>query len=241
MVLFINAYALTNAEIDMYNHEYYPESINNGGINQAPQVDDHDFYVSPATGNAMVNVTDIILPGKNGFDLEISRTYDSFQSNLYEPYVSESEGYEIVTYYMVSGEKDFEKTNISNEIIDFGYNNSVCINANYYNYTSDNAKYSNLSSFEYEADTYSVSDLFENYSDAFNLASSLNISNPDISATYPNQSVGYYWADYKNMTVIEIDVRVYVPVYGTGLLPDTSLERYSKLGSGWSFDFPYIE
>ncbi len=70
MVLFtvalsINAFAMTDAERDLYNHQYYPQSVNNGGINQAPQESEHDFYVNPATGNSIVKVTDVILPGKN--------------------------------------------------------------------------------------------------------------------------------------------------------------------------------
>lgn len=241
VVLSVNAFAMTNAERDLYNHQYYPQSVNNGGINQAPQENKHDFYVSPASGNSTVRVTDVVLPGKNGFDLEISRVYNSFSSNLYEPYVIEEEAYTSTPFYMVVGKKDFEKTNTYNEMTDFGYNNPICINANYYDYTTGTQKYSNMSEFEFDDELYTEDDVFADYDEALALAEELNDTNPDISATYPNASVGYYWADYKDFTVETVYINVYDPIFGTGLLPDTSNERYSKLGAGWEFDFPYVE
>lgn len=246
MVLFtvaisINVFAMTDAERDLYNHQYYPQSINNGGINQAPQESKHNFYVNPATGNSTVKVTDVVLPGKNGFDLEISRVYNSFSANLYEPYVIETENYTSMPFYIVVGRKDFEKVNISNVMVDFGYNNDVCINSNYYNYSTDNQKYSNMSEFEFDEESFTEDDVFESYSEALALANTLNAKNPDINAVYPNSSVGKYWADYKNCSVVTVYLDVYTPDFTTGLLPDTSNERYSKLGAGWEFDFPYVE
>ena len=113
VILSVNVFAMTDADQDLYNHQYYPQSVNNGGINQAPQENEHDFYVSPATGNSTVKVTDIVLPGKNEFDLELSRVYNSFSSNLYEPYVVETENYTSTIVYIVVGKKDFEIQNIN--------------------------------------------------------------------------------------------------------------------------------
>ena len=232
---------MTDEEIDIYNHQYYPQSVNNGGINQAPQENTNEFYVSPVTGDATVRITDIILPGKNGHDLEISRVYSSFSSNLYEPYVNEVEKYTSTPFYMVVGKKDFEKTSINNELVDSGYNTDICINANYYDYSTSNQKYLNMSEFEFSENSYTQDDVFASYNDAIALATQLNSVNPDISSTYPNSSVGYYWADYKNFIVETVYIDVYTPEFETGLLPDTSNERYSKLGAGWEFDFPYVE
>lgn len=236
-----NAFAMTDAERDLYNHQYYPQSVNNGGIGQAPQENNHNFSVDSATGATRVKVTDVTLSGKNGFDLEITRVYNSSSSNLYEPYVDEIENYTSTPFYMVVAKKDFEKTNISNEMIDFGYNNTVGINKKYYNYTTDNKKYTNMSKFEFDVDEYKQSDLFDDYDEALALASTLNSTSKDISATYPVANVGYYWANYKNCTVKTVWIDVYDPRYETALLPDTANERYSKLGSGWEFDFPYVE
>ena len=237
----ISTFALTDEELDLYNHQYYPQSINNGGINQVSQDTSHDFYVNSTTGNATVRVTDLVLPGKNGFDLELTRSYNSFQSNLYEPYVVDV-GQNVATkYYRVIGFKDFEKTNTVNEPIESGYNISICINSKYYNYTTDANKFYNILEFEFSNDDYTVEDLFENYSEAAALASELNNTSPDIYAVYPYSNIGLCWVDYKNFTVEEITVGVHSPEYETGLLNDTSLERYSKLGAGWEFDFPYIE
>ena len=129
----ISSQAMTNAEKDIYNHKYYPQSVYNGGVNQSPQQDTHDFYVNPSTGNATVNVTDLSLAGKNGFNLNITRIYNSMSSNLYEPYIAEIENYTPTQFYIVSGKKDFEKIYTDDRPMDFGYNNSVFINRNYYN------------------------------------------------------------------------------------------------------------
>ena len=241
LISVIQAYAITEADRDTYDHKYYPQSVNNGGINRAPNESDHNFNVDPATGNATVNVSDIVLPGKNGFNLEIGRTYSSFQSNLYEPYVLKTEEYKSMPFYIVSGKKDFEKTNIKNVLVDFGYNNSVYIGKAYSNYKTDDAKYTNMSKFEFNSDNYKQTDLFDNYGDAYALAQQLNAADKDISVTYPSASVGYYWADYKNCVVQTIYIDIAVPKYTTGLMPDTAEERYSGLGSGWEFNFPYIE
>ena len=241
VALSVNVFAMTAADRDLYNHQYYPQSVNNGGINQAPQESKHDFYVSPATGNATVRVTDFVLPGKNGFNLEVSRVYNSFSANLYEPYVIEVPKYTSTRFYMVTGKKDFEKTDRSNTMVDSGYGESVCINPNYYDYSTGKQKYLNLAEFEYTETSYTEDDLFMNRSDALALANTLNSTNPDISATAPTSNVGYYWANYKNFSVKTIYIDVYTPEYETGLLPDTSNERHGNIGAGWEFDFPYIE
>ncbi len=241
VALSVNVFAMTAAERDLYNHQYYPQSVNNGGINQAPQESKHDFYVNPATGNATVRVTDFVLPGKNGFDLEVSRVYNSFSSNLYEPYVEEISNYTETPFYIVVCKKDYEKVNISNTLVDSGYGVSICVNANYYDYNTDNKKYSNMSKFEFEEDSYTEEDVFASYSEALALANSLNNKNPDINASYPVSNVGSYWANYKNCFVRTVYIDVYTPDYETGLLPDTSNERYGGIGAGWEFDFPYIE
>ena len=241
VILSVNVFAMTDADQDLYNHQYYPQSVNNGGINQAPQENEHDFYVSPATGNSTVKVTDIVLPGKNEFDLELSRVYNSFSSNLYEPYVVETENYTSTIVYIVVGKKDFEIQNINSVLVDYGYDEDVCINANYYNYNTDQKKYENMTKFEFNEDSYTENDVFISYSDALALANTLNATNQDIDAIYPSASVGRYWANYKNFTVETTYINVYDPEYTTGLLPDTAIERYSRLGAGWEFDFPYIE
>lgn len=237
----ISAFAITDEERDLYNHQYYPQSINNGGINQVSQDISHNFYVNPTTGNATARVTDLVLPGKNGFDLELTRTYNSFQSNLYEPYVADVGQYQEITYYMVMGKKDFEKTNTVNFVIHSGDDECVCINSNYYNYTTDADRFYNITEFEFSLNDYDAADLFENYSDAQALASELNNTSLDIHAVYPYSNIGLYWADYHDFTVREVPIEVYAPYYTTQLLSDTALERYSKLGAGWEFDFPYIE
>ena len=73
-------FAMTIDEVDEYNNLYYPLSVYNGGINTAPQKSSQEAYVDPATGSTHVKVTDISLPGVNGFDLNLTRLYDSSNS-----------------------------------------------------------------------------------------------------------------------------------------------------------------
>lgn len=245
LILFVcsaNAFAMTQQEMDAYDHKLYPQSVYNDGINKSPQDTIHNFNISPATGTANVKITDVSLKGINGLDLNLTRTYDSSQANLLEPYVKEIASYTYVNYYEVVGKKDFEKRNTSNVMVDCGYDYTICINSKYYNYTTGDSKYINMSVFEYaNTSTPATANLFANYSDATALCDILNNTNPDISATNPNSSVGYYWADYKQFSVVSVSVPIYTPQYQTALLEDTGNERYCKLGAGWSFDFPYIE
>ena len=240
----INSNAMTPEEINTYDHRFYPQSVNNEGINKSPQETSHNFSVNPSSGNATVKVTDISLAGKNGLDINITRVYNSFESNLLEPYVKEIEGYSTVYFYKLIGKKDSEKEfmPVLQRPIEFHYNQTVCINPKYSNYTTGTAKYQNMSVFEYaDSPSPNINNLFSNYNDALALANSLNDTNPDISATNPSSEVAYYWANYKNFTVVAVAKSVYTPMYTTALLEDTANERYSKLGAGWSFDFPYIE
>ncbi len=236
----ISSFAMTDEEMDIYNHQYYPRSVNNAGINRTME-NNTAASVDPATGGVTITATDISLPGRNGFDLNITRTYNSMQSNLYEPYIGEIEGTSTVYYYMVICEKDYQLKNVYDEVVDTAYGVEVGINPKYDNYSTDNKKYKNMSAFEYDPEDYAISDLFTSQSAAATLVNKLNNTSPDIYAVYPNAAVGSYTADYSNFSIIRIAVEVYDPDYDTRLMLDTSTERYSKLGAGWIFDFPYIE
>ena len=235
-----NVLAMTDAELDLYNHQYYPQSVNNGGINQSLQESTHDFDVNPATGSVVVRVNDVTLPGKNGFDLAITRTYNSFQSNLYEPYVKVEDASISTTCYMVTTLKSYEEKAIDNKVTE-EKNILKGINKHYYDYTTGTEKYYNMSIFEFETNDYEISDLFDDYDEAAALAQILNNTKDDIFSSYPYASVGEYKANYDNAMVVELIVDVPTKVYETEVLADTSLERYSRLGAGWEFDFPYVE
>ena len=46
LISVIQAYAITEADRDTYDHKYYQQSVNNGGINRAPNESDHNFNVA---------------------------------------------------------------------------------------------------------------------------------------------------------------------------------------------------
>ena len=81
-----SVYAMTQQEVDEYNNLYYPQSVYNGGINSSENTDSQEAYVDPATGSTHIKVTDVTLPGAGGFDLNISRSYNSQNSALFEAY-----------------------------------------------------------------------------------------------------------------------------------------------------------
>jgi len=238
-----SCYALTNSEIDGYNHVAYPQSVYNDGINKAPQATNQNFSISPSSGNANVRVTDISLEGRNGFNLNLTRVYNSSQSNLLEPYIKQSGSTtHTEVYYKVMGKKDFEKIDTYNNLVDFGYNQTICINKNYVVSDTSIQKYQKMSTFEYaNSNNPAISNLFANYSEAQALVNALNSNPNDILAIYPSGGVGEYWANYKDFSVYTVSVQVSTPSYTTALLEDTAMERYSKIGAGWEFDFPYVE
>ncbi len=100
-----SAFALTQEEADIYNNLYYPQSVYNGGINAAPQGTTQDGYVNTATGSTNIKVTDLTLPGVNGFDLNITRTYNSTNASLFEAYLKETDIPYDAPYYMIKGSK----------------------------------------------------------------------------------------------------------------------------------------
>ena len=107
--------AVYNQAIDAYNNLYYPQSLYNYGINFTPQSSMQDGYVNIATGSANVTVTDLSLPGVNGFDLNITRTYNSTNASLFEAYLKETEESYGAKYYMIRGTKSVYQSFIDSD------------------------------------------------------------------------------------------------------------------------------
>ncbi len=109
----LSAGAETKSEIDDYNNLYYPQSVYNGGINSF-DTQSAEAYVNPATGSVHIRATDVVLPGAGGFDLSITRIYNSQNSALYEGYLHETEEETSYTYYTVRGKKKDYKVYMDN-------------------------------------------------------------------------------------------------------------------------------
>ena len=81
---------LASISVNDYNNFYYPKSLYNDGLSYIPENTYNEAYVNTATGSTNIVVTDVVLPGKNGFNLEITRMYNSTNSLLYEAYMKEN-------------------------------------------------------------------------------------------------------------------------------------------------------
>ena len=131
-----SAFALTPEEADVYNNLYYPQSIYNRGINAAPQGTTQEGYVNTATGSTNITVTDLTLPGVNGFDLNISRTYNSTNASLFEAYLKETDVPREASYYMIKGSKRvyINYTNGTHSSTVYG---NVCLTPNFQTYLNE--------------------------------------------------------------------------------------------------------
>jgi len=239
-------YAMTESEVDTYNNLYYPQSVYNGGINESPSASEENTYVDPATGNAKVTVTDLTLSGVNGMDLEISRTYNSTNAALFEAYLKETEIPVQKQYFQIVGTKRVYKYYISGSWSSTP-TYDVCLSPKFFEYIdtkTDRWMVQNSSQYEYEYDEDNPpvkSKLFSTLAEAEDAIDYLDSVNPEIDATFPYDDIVDWEVNYLDFDIIVVYKTEYVTGYSDGLLADTATERYSKLGPGWEFDFPYIE
>ena len=236
--------AMTQREVDTYNNLYYPQSVYNGGINSAENADSQEVYVDPATGSTHIKVTDVTLPGAGGFDLDITRTYNSQNAALFEAYLKETDIAQTVTYYMVKGNKRVYRKYINNSSDSTPYDN-ICLTPDFMTYlNSKDAVWMVKNSAEYEYEYISKpakSKLFKTLEEAQAVISYVNSVSYEIQAENPYAGMTDYDIDYYDFSVEKVEITETITGYSDGLLDDTADERYSKLGIGWEFDFPYVE
>lgn len=240
----INVSAMTEQEADQYNNLYYPQSVYNGGINSVSQTDTQEAYVDPATGSTHIKATDVTLPGRNGFDLNITRTYNSQNSALFEAYLKETDVPYQRAYYMIRGYKKTYKYYIDNTDTT-EYESDICLTSKFITYNkSKTAKWmvQNSSSYEYDyTEDPAISKLFTTHEEAMETIEYLETNDWDIDASFPYSNTPYYKVDYYDFEVETVWKTLTYTDYTDSLLDDTATERYSRLGSGWEFDFPYVE
>lgn len=239
-----SAFALTQQEADTYNNLYYPQSVYNGGINTSPQQSVKEAYVNPATGSTHISVTDVTLPGVNGFDLNITRMYNSTNASLFEAYLKETNTPYQQEYYMITGSKRVYRYYTDSSWSSTPYT-GICLTPAFFEYLdtqTDVWMVQNSSSYEYDyIEDPPKSKLFATYDEAVEAINELNTTNWEIDAKYPYFNNPDYEVDYYNFEIITVEKTEYRTNYTDGLLDDTATERYSKLGAGWEFTFPYIE
>lgn len=240
----ISTFAMTDQEADIYNNLYYPQSVYNGGIYLTPQQESQEAYVNTATGSTHLKVTDLTLPGRNGFDLKITRIYNSLNSALFESYLKQIPIEKDVTYYMITGIKRIDRTytnstETSEEIED------VCLTPDFVGYLEEEDErwmVQNASKYEY---TYTIdpakSKLFDSRDDAEAVIEMLEATDPEIEVWMLYDNVAIYTANYYDFEVEEFTFIEYDYEYSDALREDTVSERYSPIGAGWEFTFPYIE
>ena len=236
--------ALTEQEADVYNNLYYPQSVYNGGINATPQASLQEGYVNTATGSTNIKVTDLTLPGVNSFDLNITRTYNSTNASLFEAYLKDTEISYEATYYMITGNKVIYKY-YTDSTETYEYIDNVCLTPDFGTYLDEeDAEWmvKNNTKFEYNYIEDPVkSKLFTRYSDAEAMVEYINSTSYEIQSYFPYDNTVHYEVDYCDFEIVIVHKTDYYTDFTDGLLDDTATERYSKLGSGWEFDFPYVE
>ena len=232
---------------DDYNNLYYPKSIYNDGINFAPQTQNQSVYVNTATGSVNVLQTDVTLPGRNGFDLSISRMYSSSNAFLYDPQIvyNEQAG-DPEVYYRIYGLKRTYKyyTDSTFETIDGVV---TCLKPSFFDYLeTKDAEWMirNASSYEFLYNSEQEFDeelFFSSEAEANAAIAELESIFWQIEAEFPYDNTVEYKVDYYGFVISEMVQETVSYEAEDSLNQDTGTERYSMLGTGWEFTFPYVE
>ena len=249
--------------IDMYNNYIFPKSvfeqINQGGYNNSD-----DISVNELTGNNFIKATDINLPGRNGLDLNLTRYYSVANANNYDATVSkDASGSNIETknYYAVCGNP--KVTIYYNEPLSDGSTQTTSIINGVY-IAPGRTNYNKKPNYTYgmfvSADAYDE--------DFEKLKSGIEPSYMFSNESTAKQCISYAENGYFNYTInfntggkskirkIEYDatdsgsfnvinVGRYTVTSDTSTysndIDDSSFSKYFDIGTGWAFDFPYIE
>ncbi|MCX8132306.1 MAG: hypothetical protein N3I35_19705, partial [Clostridia bacterium] len=228
--MFLSVFALNTSFVfadsvtDNYNNYVYPISVYKQGSVESFSIRNsaQSEYIDPASGNLDISQTDLVLKGRNGLDLAITRNYSLYDANYCELqcYVSSSK----YTVYSLG----------------FGVNGTQTV----YKYINGVLSSTTPSTFVSQAPYYSYSQPAQLLADRYN--------NGEFDTSYSYMSGNdtimevYKYSDFK------AEIRyyffpdgmpwiIYDTPYWDELKNDTVNENYFNLGTGWSLDFPFIE
>ena len=234
----------TPEDADDHVNLYYPQTIYNGGVNMSQSQNTQEVYVDPATGSVNVKITDVKLPGAGGFDLNITRMYSSSNANLFEGYLKETDNLETVERYAVVGVKKVY-THYTDNTIEHTPYYQVGLTPEFFtdiHTKTDEWMLKNSSNYEYAySEELTNACLFADQDEAVAAAAYLNATYNEIDTTFPYSNMAIRQVDYDDFIIMTVPTDTYYTEYSDALLDDTANERYSKLGVGWEFTFPYIE
>lgn len=200
---------------DIYNGYVYPNAANKQSESSVFKVNKNSANVDPSTGDLKIHYTDLLLKGKNGMDLSLERYYSLSDSKLKEHYVGPAVAQKVGTKYKVYGQISIIKLDASGTVVTPRYTEPFNDNT-YYNTVqeADNAINS------YKSGIYDGYKIVQESGQIYYLIISF-----DGSSFYKQQ----------------VTVTQTVDTYGTKPWSNTNNDRYSVLGNGWYFNFPYIE
>ncbi len=256
--------------VDMYNNYIFPKSMHEQ-VNQGGYTISDDISINELTGNNIVKSTDISLPGRNGLDLNLTRYYSVANANNMDATIlkknSSSGSTRSNRYYSVCGNP---KVTIyyKEPLADGSKEKSFLINGVYiapgrvnYNVHSEInsqpkiTKGMFVSQEAYDEDlerlkagrepqymftdknaaqqciTYAEKGDY-NYTIAFKVGGTSKISKIVYDAS---QAKTFDVYDVGTYTVVTDTSEYYNDV------EDSSFSKYFNIGTGWAFDFPYIE
>lgn len=227
--------------------------------------------ISPASGDLEITQTDLYLKGKNGLDFTLTRSYNTSDAKLYEPY---SIG-QIVLAYLVQGyyiQGTETKETYVNGILSERTTRSVpfCVSASG-NTTSnpyEEMPSTYFSSPEGVSIPYYVNSTYWSTSQqAQKMADDFNRGVYDKAITTPSgNNTILTVTKYSDSKDFSVDIRYRMATQGQYYIFNnqiiylnpgspfpatqqyydstsrlTTTDKYSNLGTGWSFDFQYIE
>ncbi len=222
LVLFNSNFVFAESVVDKsneYNGLAYKKAILKEGVEPPYSLNNEiNEDIDPATGTINLKQTDINLKGRNGLDFSLSRYYSQNNSALFEPYVTSSANYathyQFIGYYVDVTKKVFK-----------------CVNGIVLDSTSSQELHGYY-------DTYSEAQAFSSYVNSLPRIYGADYYDPQ------HESYVYDVTEYSASGPLEdYDTYRYIKdyTYNNNIGNSTSNDKYSDLGSGWSFDLPYIE
>ncbi|MDQ7093821.1 hypothetical protein REC12_09475, partial [Desulfosporosinus sp. PR] len=251
---FGSAQALADATSENYNNYTYPMSVYKKPVVQpfsTGGASGQTESINPANGSLEITQTDLSLKGKNGLDFNLTRIYRTSDALLYEPGCASDINYQpVIQGYYVTGTETRET--YTNGILTGTTNRQVYFCAPSGNIPTDDpyvvmpTNYPDFTYSFYWPTSQKAQTIADNFNEGVYDTSVTTTSGNDTILTLTKYSdkqdfmvqMRIYLYSDANGSVVEDNVINY---YRNGYNYNSINDKYFNLGTGWSFDLPYIE
>lgn len=238
------SYCYADSTSDNYNNYVYPMSTY-----KKPEIQPFSLInsgqsenITTATGELEITQTDLSLKGKNGLDFNLTRIYRSSDAKLYEPnYIPNSTYYSfLVQGYYISG-TETKEIYTNGTLTSTTYRNvSLCpTTAGYEEVASDYLVYRGQQYWSTSQNAQKAADDFMN--GVYDNSKTYTSGNNTILEVTKYSDKHDFSVKIRYLLTESGSAIPYYEGYWDSYNTLTTTDKYFNLGTGWSFDLPYIE